>query len=322
MEHLFKDFEEISYFTGQSGSYDLKFYKRHLEYAVRYKLRPYIGEPFYKELVQFYEEGKEEELVKLAQSVVAHFAADHHVPRNEAKDTAEGILRLEPTGLKSAYRDQVGRLSISYEEDGYRDLEELLRLLEERCKADSEVFPKFWRHFKLHEPKWFIANTKEFDHIINIKESRKRFMELHPYLVEAHEDLSIILGNEFYENLLQQHRNKEYGTYTQPLIRWCTAFIAHQAYAVSLQRSYGEHTEDGTLELTASNSKHHGKQTADDTKRDALIEWHKGKAKEARQEILEELHDKPENFPLFKQTQRADLPLQLRNTSENKVVSL
>lgn len=299
MKHLFQDTEEITYFTDESETTDFERYKKYLSWAARYMLIPHIGKSFYEELVAFYQKGKEAELVYLAQSAVANFAALYASPRTEVVVTTQGIVQFAPSGQKVADYQKVDRLKANYETTGYQELDSLLYKLEMRCRKKQPDFPNFWKHHQSHFPKLFLRNADEFSEIVEIHRSRKHFMQLFVHLKDAHRKLKEVLGKDFYEALENQYESQRYGSYTEKLIEPIRHYLAHYAYARYKRRNYGQITATTHLEQMGTTGRYQGKRQAADKRQDGLIAFHEAEAKKWLQKVIAPLEANPQYYPQY-----------------------
>lgn len=187
---LVRDIADIKKHIAISSNTTFDKVKPYIESAERDFFIKLIGAEQYKELDDAYSapEGKLSYLLNISQNAVCNLAFFRGFSFLSVKISDQGFQRVEGEKFKSLYMNQERNLKETFKSDGFNGLDQVLEYLEENI----DDFAKFKASSNYTVIKAsLIPNTKTFDGIYDINNSRLVFLKLRRFLTEA-EDLDLL----------------------------------------------------------------------------------------------------------------------------------
>lgn len=208
---LFKTLPEIQEYLAVGAGTDINQLKPHILNAETAYIRPLLGSSLFDQLQEFYNEPNRgsgsgdisveayANLLAKVQKSLIHLAYWMGFQALNATISSLGFKRTESTTVKSLYHYQEDELKDYFKTAGFNGLDEVLEYIESNINDfdDFDMSPT-WTVMKSA----FIPDTKTFDKIIFINNSRLTFLRLKSYfgLIEDME-IHTILGTVIFEEI-------------------------------------------------------------------------------------------------------------------------
>lgn len=278
---LFKTIEEIRELLPVSKNVELLKIKPALQLAEDNFIRSVLGKNMFEELEEFYNdlpqgpltEVQESmlKLLQLTQTAIIHLAYYSGFDFLNAHVDNSGFQRTESNTTKSLFKYQEDNLKEYFKNAGFNGLDSLLEYLEDNKQHFSE-FTQSETYKKLKGN--FISDTRTFNELYFIGDSRLTFMRLLPYM-RIIEDLTIktIIGPENYELIKSEMIKDAPETRVKAILPEIQKPIAFLAVAMLMEDSGADLTDKGLFfEGTMSNQNNNQiKQPADKDRITSLV---------------------------------------------------
>lgn len=204
--------EEVRNYIAISSSMKFEHVEPHIDNAERDFIKPLLGDSLYAELQDFYDimpvdnptevQIATKELLQLVQRSLIHLAYWIGFDFLNVEVSDSGFRRIESDKVKGLYRYQEENLRAYFKTNGFNGLDDALEFIDENIVSFNE--------FKL-SPNWtqlkqaFIPDTKTFDGIYGINNSRLTFLRLKQFM-KINEDFEIkkALGETIYNYMKAQ----------------------------------------------------------------------------------------------------------------------
>jgi len=250
---LFKTIVEIQEFIAIGAGSDMGQLKPHIGNAETAYMRPLLGAALFDELQEFYDEFPDGELTDVQQAMkellskvqksLIHLAYWMGFQVLNATISSMGFKRTESTTVKSLFHYQEDELKEYFKTAGFNAMDEILEYIEINIDSFNE--------FKL-APNWtilksaFIPDTKTFDQIIFINNSRLTFLRLRSYsgLVEDTE-IRTILGTSIFEEIKAEMVKDVPAAKVVAILPYIRKPIAYLSTAMLIEESGADLTEKG-----------------------------------------------------------------------------
>lgn len=195
-----------------------------IERAEDIHLKPVLGKPLYKHLINLYKEAVERKtelsvssedttirFISLCQSAVTYFAmADSADILTVSLNVGGGMSVVSTEGYAPADEKEKDRFRNNCWSSAWKDVDRIVELLEEDAKSEKPIFSELWR-----ESEWFyfqgdllLTTAKETEKYLTADEKRtfdrKRFVEMQGDLRFCQMSfISKSIGDDFLEWLVQ-----------------------------------------------------------------------------------------------------------------------
>jgi hypothetical protein len=183
----------------------------HIEAAERKFILPILGRATYDDLQLFFNNRKQwtsgsgddvaktTELLKLIQLAEINLAYFIGFDLINARISDQGFQRAETEKFKGLYKYQEENVREYFKNTGFNGLDDILQYLED----NMEYFPE-WEDsdaYTLRKTS-FIGDTKSFNKICDINNSRLIFLRLQPFIQQVLDiDIKVLLGNTIWTAL-------------------------------------------------------------------------------------------------------------------------
>lgn len=195
-----------------------------VERAEDIHLKPVLGKPLYKHLINLYKEAVEQKtelsvssedttirFISLCQSAVTYFAmADSADIITVSLNIGAGLSVVSTDGYNPADEKEKDRFSNKCWSSAWKDVDRIVELLEEDAKSEASIFCDLWK-----ESEWFyfqgdllLTTAKETEKYLTAEEKRtfdrKRFVEMQGDLRFCQMSfISKAIGDDFLEWFVQ-----------------------------------------------------------------------------------------------------------------------
>ena len=256
MAILFSDLDELKKYLSVNNSFTIKSLAPYITPAVDKYIKESISEDQYDALVTAYEgtpSAEQTALIEKLQPALANFAMYIYLPFSEVNITDAGISRQESANFKTAYANQVEKLSSSLIEMGYDALETMLEFME----ANEDDYPLWvasdaYTKNKAH----FINDSKEFNKHYSIKRGRQTFRAIQTVM----EDVELLfikpaIGVDYYDELLNLILTKAgIPAVDAPALLLLRKALAHLTISEALAQSWVRLTANGVTFIEHTNA--------------------------------------------------------------------
>lgn len=200
-----------------------------IERAEDIHLKPVLGKPLYKHLINLYKEAAEQKtelsvssedttirFISLCQSAVTYFAmADSADILTVSLNVGCGMSVVSTEGYAPADEKEKDRFRSNCWSSAWKDVDRIIELLEEDAKSEKPIFCELWK-----ESEWFyfqgdllLTTAKETEKYLTAEEKRtfdrKRFVEMQGDLRFCQMSfISKSIGDDFLEWLVQYNYTK------------------------------------------------------------------------------------------------------------------
>ena len=206
MSTLFKTEAELKDFLSTTAGFKLPQLQASFKRAMTRHIREALGLAQLTALSQAYDAGTLDAastaLLDAVRTALVAFAAGYYVTGGGVQLGATGPMQSESTTLKPASRQSLVDMNEANEAAGFEALEALFELLEDN-RADYPLWADSDACTVLHGQ--FLATAKEFDKLVFINRSRRRFLELQPTMRDIeHLVLGPLMGKALVQELRAQ----------------------------------------------------------------------------------------------------------------------
>lgn len=213
-------------------------------------LIPHLGEELYTNVTGQVTSGNvleeiDQELLKKMQLVISRFALSYYIPHAEVTIGDDGITTVgKSENRTAAYDRQVTRLQESTIRQAWDALDRLMGFLEKNADSfpsykDSEAYIRFQRGL--------IRDTKTFNDIYYIANSRLTFQAIHPELMNVEEDRLIpLITKEKYDVI---HAGGTLDDNYSRLLSYARKGVIFQAVANVIQLQQNVNLDANTLRI-------------------------------------------------------------------------
>lgn len=250
---LFKTLSEIQQYIAVGNGTDLNRLKPHISNAETAYMRPLLGSALFDEIQDYYDEpptgtlsdvqeATAELIVKVQKSLI-HLAYWMGFAVLNALISDGGFKRSESTTVKSLLKSQEEDLKEYLKNAGFNAMDEVLEFIELNIAHFNE--------FKL-SPNWtilksaFIPDTKTFESIIFVNNSRLTFLRLKSYSALV-EDMEIrpLLGTAIFDEVKTEMAKDDPAAKVMALMAYIRKPIAYLSVAMLIEESGADLTEKG-----------------------------------------------------------------------------
>lgn len=206
---LFTNLQEIQKYISVGNATELAALKPHIENAETAYIRPLLGPDMFDELQEFYDEMPADQLTEVQEAMkellgkvqksLIHLAYWMGFQVLNATITSGGFKRTESTTTKSLFKYQEDELKEYFKTAGFNAMDEVLEFIEINIVHFNEF--KLSPNYTVLK-KAFIPNTRTFNEIILINNSRLTFLRLKSYSTLV-EDMDIfpVLGASIFDEI-------------------------------------------------------------------------------------------------------------------------
>lgn len=213
MAILFKTIDDLKKYISVTKSYDIEEFGTKVDFAVNKYLKKWLGKTQLDAIIAAYDASpgtplttQQQLLVDKIQPSLAHFVFYEHIPYAQIVIDDSGITRKENENYKTAYANQITKLSQSAITSGYDTLEMLLGFMEDN-EADYPLWTNDDAYTKNKE--FFINSSVDFAEQYPITRGRQTFKSLFPIMRDVESFyITQCLGQLFYDELKAKILNK------------------------------------------------------------------------------------------------------------------
>lgn len=269
---LFKTIDEIKTHLAIGAGTDFNRLSPHIANAETAYIRPLLGNAMLDELQEFYDELPAEPYTEVQEAMITllnktqksliHLAYWMGFQVLNATISDGGFKRTESQSNKSLFKYQEDELKEYFKTAGFNAMDEMLEFIETNIDHFNE--------FKL-SPNWtvlksaFIPDTKTFNAIIFINNSRLTFLRLKSYATLV-EDLDIrpVLGETIFSYLKTEMLNDTPEEKVKTILPHIRKVVAYLSAAMLIEESGADLTEKGLYfeSTSATNSNDKNRQPA------------------------------------------------------------
>ena len=250
---LFKTLSEIQQYIAVGNGTDLNRLKPHILNAETAYMRPLLGSALFDEIQDYYDEpptgtltdvqeATAELIVKVQKSLI-HLAYWMGFAVLNALISDGGFKRSESTTIKSLLKSQEDDLKEYLKTAGFNAMDEVLEFIEINIAHFNEFkLSTNWTVLKSA----YIQDTKTFESIIFINNSRLTFLRLKSYsgLVEDME-IRPLLGTDIFDEVKAEMVKPEPATKVLALLSYIRKPIAYLSTAMLMEESGADLAEKG-----------------------------------------------------------------------------
>lgn len=250
---LFTSIDEVKNYLVVGAATDFNRLKPHISNVETAYIRPLLGSVLFDELQDFYDETPTgtltdvqeatKELITIVQKSIIHLAYWVGFAVLNAHISDGGFKRSESQTIKSLLKSQEDDLKEYFKTAGFNAMDEVLEYIE----ANIAHFNEFkvsanWTILKSA----FIPDTKTFNSIIQIGNSRLTFLRLKSYATLV-EDLDIrpVLGDAIFDEVKSEMVKDEPAAKVTALLPFIRKAIAFLSAAMLMEESGADLTEKG-----------------------------------------------------------------------------
>jgi hypothetical protein len=248
---LFSTTAEFQQYINVVGTLNIESLKPYEQDSREKYLRPYLGTTLLKEIVDFQTDNTvpvwadmdEDEvsdaitnLLPYVLSPLAAFMVYEAAPALDVKVTESGFAVISNTSLSPASAERVKNFRAQMEQTGFGRIETLLRFLEQYQYnypgwAASEAYSQSTRNF--------INTTELFDSIVNIEQSRLRFMRMRPTMDNV-EILQVepVISKDLADMIRDQVRTSELTEENEALLIPLRRAVAYLTAGIDMDPKY------------------------------------------------------------------------------------
>ena len=183
MALLIKDIEELKKYTSVNLNVDYESIEPYLVKADRQYIKPIIGDLLYNDYALTVPTGIELQVYELLREASASLSWFVYLPLANVQVSDSGISVQQGENYKSAEWWQVRDLRRMLVDGGFKALDEALKIMEAN-EADFSPWETTEGYTIFNE--LFVKRTETFNRWFNISNSRRTFLALRPYMLEAH----------------------------------------------------------------------------------------------------------------------------------------
>jgi len=283
---LFKTLSEIQKYIAVGNGTDVNRLTPHISNAETAYMRPLLGSALFDEIQEYYDEPPTGELTEVqeataelitkVQKTLIHLAYWMGFAVLNATISDGGFKRSESTTVKSLLKSQEEDLKEYFKTAGFNAMDEVLQFIETNIAHFNE--------FKA-SPNWtilksaFIPDTKTFESIIFINNSRLTFLRLKSYATLVEDmDIRPILGTAIFDEVKAEMIKDEPAAKVLALLSYIRKPVAYLSTAMLMEESGADLTEKGLyFEATsATNISGKTKQVSDADRIALLVARYRG----------------------------------------------
>lgn len=177
--------EQLRTYVSTAFNFSIDVILPYIKKAERDEIVPIIGEPMYSAWTSSAPDaGNSKKVYDLLMEASANFSLLHYIPVGVVNISDSGIVVSKSANTEVASYGQIQDLKRSLEELGDSALEDALKILE----ANNSDFP-LWTSEEAFTVfrELLVPKVADFQRYFNIKNSRKTFKALRPYILEVQE---------------------------------------------------------------------------------------------------------------------------------------
>ena len=183
MATLIKDISELKQYVSVNQNLKFASIEPYIKQAERKYIQTVIGDTLYDDYCTTVPTGIELKAFKLFCEASSNLAWFLYLPLANVQVTESGISVTEGTNFKAAEWWQIRDLRRSFLEAGFNAIDEALKIMEsDEASFSPWELSEGYTIFK----ELFVKRAETFNRWYNINNSRRTFLALNPYLLEAH----------------------------------------------------------------------------------------------------------------------------------------